>query len=88
MDILKKISAIFYRVGLANIIATGTLLLTITTFYYQFWRVSYVLNATIIALKPNYNGSELATDIIFTNSGNRQCAIVKSYLLTRQYAND
>jgi hypothetical protein len=88
MDGLKKIGTSFHKIGLANIIAVGTLLLTLTTFYYQFWRVSYRSKATIIALMPNYNGAALATDVIFTNSGNRQCSIAKMSLMGKSYFKD
>lgn len=70
-------SSFVHRIGLSNIIAVSTLILTITTFYYQYWRVSYNVKATIIAVTPNYNGSLCATDIVFINTGNRQCSIAK-----------
>jgi hypothetical protein len=88
LEIGKPLNSFFRKIGLANIIATCTLLLTIATFYYQYWRVAYDLNATIIALKPNCNGAELATDVIFTNNGNRQSAIVKLSMLTRTYSSE
>lgn len=77
-----------HKIGIANIVAISTLLLTLATFYYQFWRVSYSAKATIIALFPNYNGAALATDIIFTNSGNRQCSIARISLMSKSHFDD
>jgi hypothetical protein len=88
VDTLKKISTLFHKIGLANIIAIGTLILTLTTFYYQFWRVSYSVKATFIAFMPNYNGAAFTTDAIFTNSGNRQCSIAKMSLMGKSYFKD
>lgn len=77
MDGMKSKNSIIQKIGLANTIASVTFLLTLVTFYYQYWRVDYALNATVLTLAPNYNGAALAIDAVFTNNGNRQCSIAK-----------
>lgn len=81
MDEMKPKGSIFQKIGLANTIASVTLLLTLVTFYYQYWRVDYALNTTILTFAPNYNGAALAMDAVFTNNGNRQCSIAKINLI-------
>lgn len=88
MKIPEAIRSLVHKIGLANFVAVTTLLVTIGTFYYQFWRVTYSIKATIITLMPNYNGAALATDIVFTNNGNRQCSIAKASLMSKSTFND
>lgn len=78
---MKSTGNLFEKIGLANTIASVTLLLTLVTFYYQYWKVDYAVNATILTLAPNYNGAALAMDAVFTNNGNRQCSIAKIHLI-------
>lgn len=80
----NRISQLISKFGFNNAISTfsllisiGALTITLTTFYYQFWRVNYDLKATIISICTDYKGSMCVTDVIFTNAGNKQCAVAK-----------